>query len=156
MEDVKPENQIRLAYYWQTWRDATGRKMRSLYQKYVELGNKGAVLNGNFNTSGFLQASSFIYICSMSSLRVKCEVELKVSANALQSTVYLGYADLGDYWNWRFESDTFKEDIDAIFHAVNEQLYRHLFAYVRFKLVANGFSIAPNGPIGAHLLGMVD
>ncbi|CAL8085572.1 unnamed protein product [Orchesella dallaii] len=38
-----------LAYVWTAWRNATGRKLRGIYNKFVDLGNEGAKLN-NFDS----------------------------------------------------------------------------------------------------------
>lgn len=35
-----------LLFAWKGWRDASGKKMRNNYKRYVELSNKAAVLNG--------------------------------------------------------------------------------------------------------------
>lgn len=35
-----------LLFVWKGWRDASGKKMRNDYKRYVELSNKAAVLNG--------------------------------------------------------------------------------------------------------------
>lgn len=35
-----------LLFVWKGWRDASGKKMRNNYKRYVELSNKAAVLNG--------------------------------------------------------------------------------------------------------------
>lgn len=43
------ENYDELKWAWEQWRDKSGKLMRSEYQKYVELVNKAAKLNGNFN-----------------------------------------------------------------------------------------------------------
>lgn len=35
-----------LLFAWKGWRDASGKKMRNNYKRYVELSNKAATLNG--------------------------------------------------------------------------------------------------------------
>lgn len=35
-----------LLFVWKGWRDASGKKMKNNYKRYVELSNKAAVLNG--------------------------------------------------------------------------------------------------------------
>lgn len=35
-----------LLFAWKGWRDASGKKMRNNYKRYVELSNKAAMLNG--------------------------------------------------------------------------------------------------------------
>lgn len=35
-----------LLHLWKSWRDASGKKMRTDYQRYVELKNKAALLDG--------------------------------------------------------------------------------------------------------------
>lgn len=45
---TKSKDYDELAYVWTAWRNATGRKLRSLYNEYVDLGNDAAKLNGKF------------------------------------------------------------------------------------------------------------
>lgn len=40
---------LELKHYWTSWRDATGKKMTSLYKRYVEISNEMAKLNGYHN-----------------------------------------------------------------------------------------------------------
>ena len=35
-----------LQYYWEQWRDQSGRKMGDMYRQYVDLYNEAAALNG--------------------------------------------------------------------------------------------------------------
>jgi len=42
----KSYNYEELVYLWKAWRDATGRKIKSNYLKYLELSNLEAKLNG--------------------------------------------------------------------------------------------------------------
>lgn len=49
------ENYDELKWAWEQWRDKSGKLMRPEYQKYVELVNKAAKLNGkNFGLSEYL------------------------------------------------------------------------------------------------------
>ena len=41
-------NETLLRHVWKSWRDATGRKMRTDYARYVELKNKAARMDGKF------------------------------------------------------------------------------------------------------------
>lgn len=43
------ENYDELKWAWDQWRDKSGKLMRGEYKKYVELVNKAAVENGNWN-----------------------------------------------------------------------------------------------------------
>ncbi|XP_061410805.1 angiotensin-converting enzyme-like [Lethenteron reissneri] len=43
---AESRNYDELLYYWQGWRDASGRKMRKDYVRYVELSNQAAIANG--------------------------------------------------------------------------------------------------------------
>ncbi|ODM92653.1 Angiotensin-converting enzyme [Orchesella cincta] len=36
---------MRLTYLWSAWRNATGRKIRNMYNQFVDLGNDAAKLN---------------------------------------------------------------------------------------------------------------
>lgn len=39
-----------LLFAWKGWRDASGKKIKNSYKRYVELSNKAAVLNGQCST----------------------------------------------------------------------------------------------------------
>ncbi|KGL92325.1 hypothetical protein N301_11531, partial [Charadrius vociferus] len=43
----------RLLFAWKGWRDASGKKIKSNYKRYVELSNKAAVLNGYTDNGAF-------------------------------------------------------------------------------------------------------
>lgn len=43
---AKSQDYDELLFVWKGWRDASGKKMRNNYKRYVELSNKAAVLNG--------------------------------------------------------------------------------------------------------------
>lgn len=43
---AKSEDYDELAYVWKSWRDNSGKLMRSDYKKYVDLSNKAAIANG--------------------------------------------------------------------------------------------------------------
>lgn len=43
---AKSRNYDELAYTWKAWHDASGKRMREDYKKYVKLQNKAAVANG--------------------------------------------------------------------------------------------------------------
>ncbi|XP_076440449.1 angiotensin-converting enzyme-like [Babylonia areolata] len=66
----------------------------------------------------------------------------------------LGYADTGDYWKSKYESDTFEQDIGALFEEL-KPFYKQLHAYVRRRLKKQyGEDVFPSsGHIPAHLLG---
>lgn len=51
---TESRNYDELAYAWTAWRNATGRKLRPLYNEYVDLGNEAAKLNGNERLIVFL------------------------------------------------------------------------------------------------------
>ncbi|XP_035233433.1 angiotensin-converting enzyme-like [Stegodyphus dumicola] len=99
-----------LKHVWSGWRNATGRKMKDKYVKYVKLSNKASRLNG--------------------------------------------FSDTGMLWREVYESDTFEEDIEALFQKI-KPFYKHMHAYVRRKLIERypKHAIKPDGPIPAHLLG---
>ncbi|PIO05261.1 hypothetical protein AB205_0182740, partial [Aquarana catesbeiana] len=42
-----------LLWAWKGWRDSSGKKMRSHYKRYVELGNKAATLNGHADNGAY-------------------------------------------------------------------------------------------------------
>lgn len=44
---AKSRDPDELKYYWLEWRKATGKRIRSLYEQYVELMDMTAVSNGN-------------------------------------------------------------------------------------------------------------
>jgi UPI00016EA067 related cluster len=61
---------------------------------------------------------------------------------------------MGEMWRTVYESDTFIQDLEALWKQI-EPLYKHLHAYVRRKLMEmyGTEKIKKNGPIPAHLLG---
>ncbi|CAG7661819.1 unnamed protein product, partial [Allacma fusca] len=63
-----------------------------------------------------------------------------------------GFKDMGDFWLLRYESDTFKEDLEKVWQEVNEKLYVPLYSYVRFKLSQKFPEIDPEKPLPAHML----
>lgn len=67
-----------------------------------------------------------------------------------------GFEDTGDYWRSWYETDTFEQDIEALYKTI-EPLYQNLHAFVRRKLYNQYGSeyINLKGPIPAHLLGML-
>uniref|UniRef100_A0A4W3HQC2 Angiotensin-converting enzyme n=1 Tax=Callorhinchus milii TaxID=7868 RepID=A0A4W3HQC2_CALMI len=65
-----------------------------------------------------------------------------------------GFEDTGEYWRSWYESPTFEEDLEFIYHQL-KPLYLNLHAYVRRKLYQRYGAkyINLRGPIPAHLLG---
>ena len=47
-----------LEYYWERWREATGRKMKDMYKKYIKLYNEAAKLNG-YRDASIMKVSSY-------------------------------------------------------------------------------------------------
>ena len=66
----------------------------------------------------------------------------------------LGIHDMGDIWLRNYDSETFKDDIAALWENV-KPLYEAVHAYTREKLyeVYGPEHVDPQGPIPAHLLG---
>ncbi|XP_070194515.1 angiotensin-converting enzyme-like isoform X1 [Littorina saxatilis] len=66
----------------------------------------------------------------------------------------LGYADTGDYWRSKYETETFEQDVASLFEEL-KPFYTELHAFVRRRLKAQyGDSVFPaSGHIPAHLLG---
>ena len=75
-------------------------------------------------------------------------IELKNAQSVLN-----GYADLGDEWRKRYETDSFEQDMEDIYRQM-EPFYKELHAYVRRKLydMYGGKYVDLNGPFPAHLL----
>ena len=75
-------------------------------------------------------------------------IELKNAQSVLN-----GYADLGDEWRKRYETDSFVQDMEDIYRQM-EPFYKELHAYVRRKLydMYGGKYVDLNGPFPAHLL----
>eukprot|EP00090_Calanus_glacialis_P005014 TRINITY_DN13830_c0_g1_i1.p1 TRINITY_DN13830_c0_g1~~TRINITY_DN13830_c0_g1_i1.p1 ORF type:complete len:639 (+),score=143.90 TRINITY_DN13830_c0_g1_i1:25-1917(+) len=75
-------------------------------------------------------------------------IELKNAQSVLN-----GYADLGDEWRKRYETDSFEQDMEDIYRQM-EPFYKELHAYVRRKLydMYGGGYIDLTGPLPAHLL----
>ncbi|XP_078684270.1 angiotensin-converting enzyme-like isoform X1 [Branchiostoma floridae x Branchiostoma belcheri] len=64
-----------------------------------------------------------------------------------------GYTDYGDQWRWKYETDTFEQDMLDIWEEV-KPFYLELHAYVRRKLYdVYGDKINLRGPLPEHLLG---
>ncbi|XP_062988088.1 angiotensin-converting enzyme [Elgaria multicarinata webbii] len=65
-----------------------------------------------------------------------------------------GFKDTGAYWRSWYDSPTFEDDLEQLYHQL-EPLYLNLHAYVRRKLYQQYGSkyINLKGPIPAHLLG---
>jgi len=71
-----------------------------------------------------------------------------------QLAVLNGHDDLGDDWRDKYETDTFGQDVQALYRDL-EPLYVHLHAYIRRKLfdVYGEENVDLTGPLPAHLLG---
>lgn len=67
-----------------------------------------------------------------------------------------GFKDTGAYWRSWYDSPTFEDDLEQLYHQL-EPLYLNLHAFVRRKLYDRYGSkyINLKGPIPAHLLGKV-
>ncbi|CAI5789816.1 angiotensin-converting enzyme [Podarcis lilfordi] len=65
-----------------------------------------------------------------------------------------GFKDTGDYWRSWYDSPTFEDDLEQLYHQL-EPLYLNLHAFVRRKLYERYGPTYVNlkGPIPAHLLG---
>ncbi|XP_075033464.1 angiotensin-converting enzyme [Mixophyes fleayi] len=50
---AKSRDYDELLFAWKGWRDASGKKMRNHYKRYVELGNKAATLNGHADNGAY-------------------------------------------------------------------------------------------------------
>ena len=68
-----------------------------------------------------------------------------------------GYSDFGAYWLSKYESPTFKEDVESLWQVI-KPFYQQLHAYVRAKLRAfyGEDKVPRNQPIPAHLLGITE
>ena len=49
-----------LVYYWQEWRTASGKRMRSQFLEYLELSNQAAKSNGGLEDASELWLSSYL------------------------------------------------------------------------------------------------
>ncbi|KAG8175126.1 hypothetical protein JTE90_010533 [Oedothorax gibbosus] len=65
-----------------------------------------------------------------------------------------GFSDTGDMWREAYESDTFEDDLEALWNQL-KPLYENLHAYVRRRLILEygNDKIKDDGPIPAHLFG---
>lgn len=72
----------------------------------------------------------------------------------LHSPTLLGFSDTGAYWRSWYESPSFEESLEHLYHQL-EPLYLNLHAYVRRALHRRYGDkyINLRGPIPAHLLG---
>ena len=46
LADTSNRDWDELVYIWKGWRDSSGKQMREIYMKYIELNNDAAVANG--------------------------------------------------------------------------------------------------------------
>lgn len=172
-----------LLFAWKGWRDASGKKMRNNYKRYVELSNKAATLNGQCpgtpwpqppvsralgsssnggqNPKG-VQVSLTPTRCGLSQtwrdlqcLNSKTEFcPRRMVSDSFCSCSTTGYKDNGDYWRSLYETSTFEEDLEKLYLQL-QPLYLNLHAYVRRALYKKygPERINLKGPIPAHLLG---
>lgn len=72
----------------------------------------------------------------------------------LHSSTLLGFSDTGAFWRSWYESPSFEESLEHLYHQL-EPLYLNLHAYVRRALHRRYGDkyINLRGPIPAHLLG---
>lgn len=72
----------------------------------------------------------------------------------LNSPTLLGFSDTGAYWRSWYETPSFEENLEHLYHQL-EPLYLNLHAYVRRALYRRYGDkyINLRGPIPAHLLG---
>uniref|UniRef100_A0A8C3XMN8 Angiotensin-converting enzyme n=1 Tax=Chelydra serpentina TaxID=8475 RepID=A0A8C3XMN8_CHESE len=84
-------------------------------------------------------------------LRPKYEAFVTLSNEAYRMD---GFKDTGAYWRSWYDSPTFEDDLEALYHQL-EPLYLNLHAFVRRKLYERYGPkyINLQGPIPAHLLG---
>ncbi|XP_044303199.1 angiotensin-converting enzyme isoform X2 [Varanus komodoensis] len=84
-------------------------------------------------------------------LRPKYEAFVSLSNEAYRMD---GFEDTGAYWRSWYDSPTFEDDLEGLYHQL-EPLYLNLHAFVRRKLYEQYGSkyINLKGPIPAHLLG---
>nr|XP_056719617.1 angiotensin-converting enzyme [Euleptes europaea] len=86
-----------------------------------------------------------------SPLRAKYEEFVSLSNEAYRMD---GFKDTGAYWRSWYDSSTFEDDLEKLYHQL-EELYLNLHAFVRRKLYERYGPkyINLQGPIPAHLLG---
>lgn len=120
------QNWDELKYYWEEWRDNTGKLMREDYVRFVELSNKAAKLDG-FPDTGYYWLNGY-------------------TVDQREADAYTGGQTL--------DQDQFKDMLDTVWGQVSDSLYKKLHAYVRMRLqeVYPG-KIDPTGPIPSHILG---
>uniref|UniRef100_A0A6J0TXI6 Angiotensin-converting enzyme n=1 Tax=Pogona vitticeps TaxID=103695 RepID=A0A6J0TXI6_9SAUR len=84
-------------------------------------------------------------------LRSKYEEFVSLSNEAYEKD---GFKDTGAYWRSWYDSPTFEDDLEELYHEL-EPLYLNLHAFVRRKLyeLYGSTYINLKGPIPAHLLG---
>ncbi|KAL7286356.1 hypothetical protein TKK_0019313 [Trichogramma kaykai] len=72
---------------------------------------------------------------------------------ANQAAKLNGFADAGDQMREQYEDDYFQQNIAEVVSSITP-IYKHLFTYVRARLIERyGDRIRNDGPIPAHLLG---
>ncbi|UYV61440.1 hypothetical protein LAZ67_1004861 [Cordylochernes scorpioides] len=147
-----------LKKYWVGWRDATGKKIRSQYVKFVELSNEAARANG-FNDSGELWRESYESLTFEDDMAEQWEIlrpfYLEMHAYVRMKLVKL-YGEevvkpdgpipahlLGDMWgqNWKHLQDItrpFPDKQDV--HITLEMVRRNVTAIQMFKISEDFFT----------------
>lgn len=179
---AKSQDYEELLFAWKGWRDASGKKMRNNYKRYVELSNKAAVLNGQCPAPleptmaptpvsrglgssstwesksqgcGGLTDSQIYSHSLLECLNSKTEsCPRRTEFDSFCSCPTTGYTDNGAYWRSLYETPTFEEDLERLYLQL-QPLYLNLHAYVRRALYKKygAEHINLKGPIPAHLLG---
>lgn len=130
MQESRDEKELR--HIWIEWHNKSGNEvMKKSYQRFVELTNQVAKLNG-------------IKIPNMNYLE----------KNNLLSWIAVDFDDAGAYDLHAYESETFKNDVEHLYQTL-KPFYNQIHAYVRSKLrklYPDQFTV-DDGLIPAHLLG---
>ena len=58
----KSRDPAELQYYWEQWREQSGRRMGEMYRQYVDLYNEAAALNGFRWAGGSVPSKRFLNI----------------------------------------------------------------------------------------------
>ncbi len=119
---------------WVKWRDASGKKMRQKYIRYIELGNKAAILNKIPN------------YCL-------CLLKILKQQYMFKNILFSAFKTFDELWLHSWETPDIKEQTEKLWEQIRP-FYEKLHAYVRMKLKAVYPRKMPkDNTIPAHILG---
>ena len=134
-----------LQWYWDQWREVTGKPYKDKFKEYVELQNKAAAANGKSSfTYDFLQIVSTVFQATVTSAYicpncVSCCIlkTLHFSRQMRCQVVIPGFSDASEWWLHAYTDDypgerNFRDDLETIWQTM-KPVYQKVHAYLRYK-----------------------